>query len=159
LATAGTMYRVRCTGATSGGRAPRGNGGDGEQMQRKEIGRRASTLQRPADLQRIGDSGYNRAMCGRFSLRANPRAVATLFDLPSVPDLAPRYNVSPTQPVAVVGTKPGGQGRGLVMMRWGLVPRWSKGDRPSAHINARSETGVRPANRVLAGHGRHASGR
>jgi putative SOS response-associated peptidase YedK len=26
------------------------------------------------------------------------------------------------------------------MMRWGLVPRWSKGDRPSAHINARSET-------------------
>jgi putative SOS response-associated peptidase YedK len=79
-------------------------------------------------------------MCGRFSLRTNPRAVASLFDLPSVPDLAPRYNVAPTQPVAVVGTKPGGQGRGLVMMRWGLVPRWSKGDRPSALINARSET-------------------
>jgi putative SOS response-associated peptidase YedK len=79
-------------------------------------------------------------MCGRFSLRADPRAVATLFDLPSIPELPARYNISPTQPVAVVGTKPGGQGRGLVEMRWGLVPRWSKGDRPSALINARSET-------------------
>jgi putative SOS response-associated peptidase YedK len=79
-------------------------------------------------------------MCGRFSLRSNPRAVAALFDLPAVPDLVPRYNIAPTQPVAVVGTRPGGQGRGLVMMRWGLVPRWSKGGRRSALINARSET-------------------
>jgi putative SOS response-associated peptidase YedK len=79
-------------------------------------------------------------MCGRFNLHANPRAVASLFGLPTVPELAPRYNVAPSQPVAVVGLKPGGQARGLALMKWGLVPRWAKSDDGSKPINARAET-------------------
>jgi putative SOS response-associated peptidase YedK len=79
-------------------------------------------------------------MCGRFNLRTNPRAVATLFGLPTVPELAPRYNIAPSQPVAVVGLKPGGQARGLAMMKWGLVPRWAKSDDGPKPINARAES-------------------
>jgi putative SOS response-associated peptidase YedK len=79
-------------------------------------------------------------MCGRFNLHANPRAVASLFGLPTVPELAPRYNVAPSQPVAVVGLKPGGSARGLALMRWGLVPRWAKSDEGPRPINARCES-------------------
>jgi putative SOS response-associated peptidase YedK len=42
-------------------------------------------------------------MCGRFTLRTSARAVAETFDLLELPaDFTPRYNVTPTQPVAVV---------------------------------------------------------
>jgi putative SOS response-associated peptidase YedK len=41
-------------------------------------------------------------MCGRFTLRSSPRAIATEFDLFDVPDLRPRYNVSPTQQIPIV---------------------------------------------------------
>jgi putative SOS response-associated peptidase YedK len=79
-------------------------------------------------------------MCGRFNLHANPRAVATLFGLPTVPELAPRDNIAPSQPVAVVGLKPDGQARGLVLMRWGLVPRWANSADGPRPINARAES-------------------
>jgi putative SOS response-associated peptidase YedK len=79
-------------------------------------------------------------MCGRFSLRANTRAVATLFDLPSVPELAPRYNIAPSQPVAVAGLKPDGSGLGLTLMRWGLVPRWWNKPKPPTFTVARADT-------------------
>ena len=41
-------------------------------------------------------------MCGRFTLRSKPEAIAAEFGLPSVPLLGPRYNVAPTQGVAAV---------------------------------------------------------
>ena len=71
-----------------------------------------------------------------------PSEVAKLFQLEEPPEiLAPRYNVAPSQLVAVVGLKPGVSARGLKMMSWGFVPRWAKspkdGPRP---INARAET-------------------
>jgi putative SOS response-associated peptidase YedK len=62
-------------------------------------------------------------VCGRFTLKASPRAVATTFGLSQLPEQPPRYNVAPSQLIAVVGNKPDGTGRGLVPMRWGLVPR------------------------------------
>src|SRR4051812_7453482 len=43
--------------------------------------------------------GYGWGMCGRFTLTAPARTLAELFDLLEVPDLPPRYNVAPTQPV------------------------------------------------------------
>jgi len=80
-------------------------------------------------------------MCGRYALTADSGQIAQWFDLEEPPMVSVRYNVAPSQLVAVVGLKPGGLRRGLVLMRWGFVPRWSKdpnsGPKP---INAKSET-------------------
>jgi putative SOS response-associated peptidase YedK len=86
-------------------------------------------------------------MCGRFTLaRGTPAEIAEAFGLPEppyLPGLEPRYNVAPTQrvPVVRVVRQDAGGGREAVMMRWGLIPHWSKGDtgRPLL-INARAET-------------------
>lgn len=67
------------------------------------------------------------------------QTVAEAFQLSSAPDLKPRYNIAPTQPVAVVRA---GQGdRELAMLHWGLIPSWSKDAEIGARmINARGET-------------------
>ena len=52
-------------------------------------------------------------------------------------ELPPRYNISPTQLVAVVR----GLERHVTHLRWGLVPFWAKHPKEGARlINARSET-------------------
>lgn len=80
-------------------------------------------------------------MCGRFSLATAPDILARQFELAEVPDLAPRYNIAPTQPVAVVRASAGEAPRELVMMRWGLVPFWAKSlSIGSKMINARVES-------------------
>ena len=45
-------------------------------------------------------------MCGRYTLRSKPMAIAEEFDLPEVPPLHPRFNIAPNQPVAVVRFRP-----------------------------------------------------
>jgi len=80
-------------------------------------------------------------MCGRFTLRARPQAVAEAFELLELPDLSPRYNIAPTQTVATVRFDPAQGGRVLTRQRWGLVPSWA--DDPAIGnrmINARAET-------------------
>lgn len=80
-------------------------------------------------------------MCGRMTMTHPNDAMARLFqaapdnDLPTVP----RYNICPTQAVAVVTAGQGG--RRLRPMRWGFVPQWYKTptDGPLL-INARAET-------------------
>jgi putative SOS response-associated peptidase YedK len=55
----------------------------------------------------------------------------------------PRYNIAPTQDVLVVRVEPksGRSQREAVMLRWGLVPSWSKELQSGAPlINARGET-------------------
>jgi putative SOS response-associated peptidase YedK len=76
-------------------------------------------------------------MCGRFLLFSDAPTLAGLFDLAGFPELAPRYNIAPTQPVAAV--RSGEAGRECVRLRWGLVPSWSR-DTKVAPINARAET-------------------
>ena len=72
-------------------------------------------------------------MCGRFTLRAPPQAVAQAFGLVDVPELLPRFNITPTQPVAVVRQTPQAGGRELAWLRWGLIPAWADDpSRPSA---------------------------
>lgn len=80
-------------------------------------------------------------MCGRYTLRTKPEKVAQEFDLPEVPVLHPRFNIAPTQPVAVVRFDPKEGLRRLDLLRWGLVPFWA--DDPAIGnkmINARSDT-------------------
>jgi putative SOS response-associated peptidase YedK len=76
-------------------------------------------------------------MCGRFYLFSTGVAVADLFDLDGPVEVAPRYNIAPSQAVAVV--RLGDHGRELVPLRWGFIPSWAK-DAKFAPINARSET-------------------
>lgn len=80
-------------------------------------------------------------MCGRFTITHPNEALAALFGALPGNDLppAPRHNICPTQPVAVV-TSDGGMRR-LMTMRWGFIPSWYKTptDGPLI-INARSET-------------------
>jgi putative SOS response-associated peptidase YedK len=80
-------------------------------------------------------------MCGRFTLLAPGEAVAELFDLSETPQLAPRYNIAPTQPVAAVRYNNDKNQRELAHFHWGLIPRWAKDPSiGSRMINARSET-------------------
>jgi putative SOS response-associated peptidase YedK len=72
-------------------------------------------------------------MCGRFVQTDSPKKLSERMRLPegSLFD-RPRFNVAPTQPIAVI--RPGE----LVALRWGLVPSWSKDGK--GFINARAET-------------------
>lgn len=63
-----------------------------------------------------------------------------VYRLSSLPDLSPRYNIAPSQQVAIVRQQNGGD-RELVFMQWGLIPSWAKDPTVSYKmINARSET-------------------
>ena len=81
-------------------------------------------------------------MCGRFTNRLTWQELHEQLDLIGAPlNLRPRYNVAPSQDVAVARATP--DGRTLAMLRWGLIPPWAK-DPAIGHklINARSETVV-----------------
>ena len=78
-------------------------------------------------------------MCGRYTLTTPVEKLAKFFGLPEDPDLGPRYNIAPTQPVATVLVLTGE--RRFRLMRWGLVPHWAKDlSIGSRMINARAET-------------------
>ncbi|MCA1947593.1 MAG: SOS response-associated peptidase [Armatimonadetes bacterium] len=77
-------------------------------------------------------------MCARSCLVAPAEVVASLFGLSEPPELAPRYNIAPSTPVAAV-TEPQPGERRLGLYRWGLVPPWAR-DPTSGPINARAET-------------------
>ncbi len=80
-------------------------------------------------------------MCGRINLTSAPHVLAARFYLDVVPELAPRYNIAPSQDLAAVVPNPDSEGRLLRGFRWGLVPPWSKGPQTGPKlINARSET-------------------
>lgn len=56
-------------------------------------------------------------------------------------DWQPRYNIAPTQPVPVIRQHPKEPIRQISLMKWGLVPAWSRDPSTAARtINARSET-------------------
>jgi len=83
-------------------------------------------------------------MCGRFNLHTPTHQWVTAL-LPGIspdlfPELAPRYNIAPTQTIPVVRAAESA-GREFQRMRWGLVPSWAKEPAiGSRMINARSET-------------------
>lgn len=87
-------------------------------------------------------------MCGRYRLSRRKQIIEEHFDAVSgEEDWAPRYNIAPTQPVAVIRQNPKEPVRELSLMRWGLIPSWAKDPSTAARmINARSETAhIKPA--------------
>ena len=82
-------------------------------------------------------------MCGRFALK-NPQALKAAFDLKDMPDLPPRYNIAPTQPVQFAHLDKTGEME-LDEGRWWLVPFFHKGpvkDWRAMCTNAKFENGV-----------------
>ena len=81
-------------------------------------------------------------MCGRYKLTAKERWLSFLFNLdPKDVDWVSRWNVAPTQEVATVRQHRREPKRIFGLMKWGLIPHWSKDTAigPKA-INAMSET-------------------
>jgi putative SOS response-associated peptidase YedK len=75
-------------------------------------------------------------VCGRAKLTAPPEVLRELFELREVPHIGARYNIAPTQLLAVI-RRPGE----LEQLRFGLVPPWARDvSEGSRFINARSET-------------------
>jgi putative SOS response-associated peptidase YedK len=80
-----------------------------------------------------------KSMCGRYSITTSTEALRRLFSFDDLPNLQPRYNLAPTQMAPVIRERDGA--RRLDMLRWGLLPKWSKDASGGAKmINARSET-------------------
>ena len=79
-------------------------------------------------------------MCGRYTLITGANTLQTEFNLAEAPqNLAPRYNIAPTQPAAVVVIHEGR--RRLEAFHWGLIPFWAKEKSIGQKmINARAET-------------------
>lgn len=76
-------------------------------------------------------------MCGRFTLDISPQVIAKAFDLKELPSLEQRYNIAPSQQVAVI--RHSGDNNSLDLMKWGLRPGWSQ-DADHTPTNARCET-------------------
>ncbi len=83
---------------------------------------------------------YSHIMCGRFILRTPSDALRQAFQLMRLDaHLQPRYNIAPTQPVAVI--RDVDEERSLSLMHWGLIPSWAKDASFAGRmINARGET-------------------
>ena len=82
-------------------------------------------------------------MCGRYNLITDADALLDFFEIEQtlldVSGLKPRYNIAPSQDVPIV--RDTGNGRELAMARWGLVPHWSKEEKPKySTINARADS-------------------
>ena len=82
-------------------------------------------------------------MCGRFTLASDSEMLnQTFFNFDVPMNLSPRYNISPTQDVAVIAnTEAHPEGGQIEFFRWGLIPSWAKDPQiGNRMINARSET-------------------
>jgi putative SOS response-associated peptidase YedK len=81
-------------------------------------------------------------MCGRFASLLPPEALARLFATTNpLPNVAATWNLAPSQDAPVVRRHPESSERHLDLLRWGLLPHYTK-DPGSARrpINARAET-------------------
>ncbi len=80
-------------------------------------------------------------MCGRFRLGKGREALKKFFGAYNDIEWEPRYNLAPTQDIPTVRQDPHEPKRVLSLMRWGLIPNWSKDASSAARmINARSES-------------------
>lgn len=81
-------------------------------------------------------------MCGRYALTLPPEAVRLYFGYVEQPNFPPRYNIAPTQPVAIVraANENGALARHFALVRWGFLPGFVKDPKTFPLIvNARAE--------------------
>jgi putative SOS response-associated peptidase YedK len=78
-------------------------------------------------------------MCGRYGFFHDPSVIGPLFNVEAL-DLKPRYNIAPSQDVAIVRLDEE-QNREMTLVRWGLLPSWVKDpkDFKASTINARAD--------------------
>lgn len=78
-------------------------------------------------------------MCGRFTLTAEVSELQQEFSFANFAhEISPRYNIAPSQPVAVIANEAEYK---LDFFVWGLIPRWAKDPQIGNRlINARAET-------------------
>ncbi len=83
-------------------------------------------------------------MCGRYVFTSPPEAVGQLFGISVTDNFPPRWNIAPTQPIAIIRINER-RAREFALARWGFIPSWAKkdyfekvGTKPL--INARGET-------------------
>jgi putative SOS response-associated peptidase YedK len=80
-------------------------------------------------------------MCGRFTLRTRLNELLQFYSIESQLEWEPRFNIAPSQSIAVIRNDPQADRREVAMLRWGLIPSWADdihiGNRL---INARAET-------------------
>ena len=78
-------------------------------------------------------------MCGRYTLTSAPQIIRALFHYDEQPNFPPRYNIAPTQPIAIIRFVEGK--RRFALVRWGLLPSWAKDPKEfSLLFNARGES-------------------
>lgn len=79
-------------------------------------------------------------MCGRYAIYGPHSRYRDQFDTREGFDMAPRFNVAPSQRLPVVRQEPDG-GRHFDFAKWGLIPSWVKNPAEIQHpINAKAET-------------------
>jgi putative SOS response-associated peptidase YedK len=81
-------------------------------------------------------------MCGRYASFLPAEAIARLFGISNpLPNLAPSWNLAPSQPALVVRRHPETGERHLDVLGWGLLPHFTKdAEHARRPINARAET-------------------
>lgn len=78
-------------------------------------------------------------MCGRYALTLPPEAVRTYYGYGDHPNFPARFDIRPTQPVAIMRVEAGQ--RRFALVRWGFIPGFVKDEKAfPLLINARSET-------------------
>jgi len=87
-------------------------------------------------------------MCGRYTLRTPARQLALPFGLADVPEIAPRFNIAPTQPILTV--RDAGDGPKAAIVKWGLIPSWANDTTIGSRcVNARADSvATKPAFRA-----------
>ncbi len=87
-------------------------------------------------------------MCARYTSFLPPEAIARLFHTTgALPNVAPSWNVAPSQQGMVVRRHPENGARHLDLLTWGLVPHWTNdlqaARRPICTTRSTSNAGTR----------------